>query len=76
MKSVKYAVDRIEENAIVLESLSDNKIRIINIKEVNYEVKEKDILIFKNGKYYKDENEKANRLKLLQEKLNRVKNIK
>lgn len=72
---MKYAVDRIEEDIIVLENIKNNKIVEININDIDFKVKEKDILIYKNNKYIKDNKEKEDRLRIIQEKLNKVKNI-
>ena len=38
-------------------------------------VKEKDILIYKDNYYMKDDKERRKRLKLIEEKLNKLKNI-
>ena len=73
---MKYAVDRIEGSIVVLENLEDTTIVKININDIDFKVKEKDILINTNNKYIKDDNEKENRIKIIQDKLNRVKNIK
>ena len=72
---MKYAVDKIEDDIIVLENIKTNEIKKIKINEINFNVKESDILIYKNNKYIKDDNEKESRLKTIQEKFNRVKNI-
>lgn len=70
---MKYAVDKIEGNIIVLENIKNNKIKEINLKEVNFEVKESDILVFKNNKYIKDENIKNERYNMLRERLEKLK---
>lgn len=73
---MKYAVDRIENNIVILENINNKEIREVNIKKIGFIINEGDILVFKNNRYYKDDKEKKNRISLLQEKLNRVKNIK
>jgi len=73
---MKYAVDRIEGKLVVLENIDTKEIINININKLNFKVKEKDLLIYKDNTFIKDDNLKNERLKLLQEKLNRVKNIK
>lgn len=70
---MKYAVDKIEGNIIVLENIKNNKIKEINLKEVNFEVKESDILVFKNNKYIKDESIKNERYNMLRERLEKLK---
>ena len=73
---MKYSIDKIEDNIVVLESLEDKSIKEIDKKILDFNVKEKDILIYKDNKYYKDDNLKNERIKLLQEKLNKLKNLK
>lgn len=73
---MKYSVDRIENNIVILENINNKEIREVNIKKIGFNINEGDILVFKNNRYYKDDKEKKNRISLLQEKLNRVKNIK
>ena len=73
---MKYAVDRIENNIVILENLNNKEIREVNIERIGFNINEGDILVFKNNRYYKDDKEKKNRISLLQEKLNKVKNIK
>lgn len=72
---MKYAVDRVEENIIVLENITSKEIKEINKKSINFEVNDGDILIYKDNKYYKDNKSKEERIKLIQDKLNKVKNI-
>ena len=72
---MKYAVDRVEKNIVVLQHLKTKEIKEINKKELDFKVNDSDILIYKDDKYYKDEKSKEDRLNALKEKLNRVKNI-
>ena len=73
---MKYAVDRIENNIVVLQDLNTKIIKEVNIKTIGFEVNERDILIYKDNKYYKDNKAKQERINILQEKLNRLKKIK
>ena len=70
---MKYSVDRIENNIIVLQNLDTKEIKEVKL---SFKVKEGDILIYKDNKYIKDDNLKNDRLKMLEEKLKRVQNIK
>lgn len=70
---MKYAVDRVEGNTIVLENIETKEIREIDKNKLNYEVDDGDILFYKNNKYYRDEKTKRDRLKIIQEKLDRLK---
>lgn len=72
---MKYAVDRVEGKIIVLENLDTKEIKEIDIKGLNFKVNDGDILLYKNKKYYKDDALKQERLKIIQEKLNKVKSI-
>ena len=73
---MKYSVDRIENNIVVLQDLNTKEIKEINKKNINFKVCEGDILVYSEGKYTKDNNLKEDRLKLIQEKLNKVKGLK
>ena len=72
---MKYAVDRIESDFIILQDLKTGEIKEIKKSKINFKIKDRDVLIYKNGKFYKDEKEKEKRLKSLEEKFARVKNI-
>ena len=73
---MKYAVDRLEKNIVVLENISTKEMIQINKNKLGFSVSDGDILVYKNNKYYKDDNARAERLKMIQEKLNKVKGIK
>lgn len=70
---MKYSVDKIENDIVVLEEINTGYIKEENISVFNFEIKEKDILLFDNNVYIKDENEKINRINMLREKMNRLK---
>ena len=70
---MKFAVDKIEDNVVVLENIDTKEIIAILKKDLDFEVKESDILVFIDNKYFKDDKEKENRLKIIQEKFNKVK---
>ena len=72
---MKYAVDKLEDNIVVLENLDTKEIKNVELSKFDFNIKEKDIIIYKNNKYIKDDKLKQDRLKLMQEKLNKVKNI-
>lgn len=69
---MKYSVDRIEDNIVVLENIKTKEIKEIKKNELSFDVDEKDILTYKNKIFQKDNNEKLNRLRIIQEKLNRL----
>lgn len=70
---MKYSVDRIEEEIAILENIETGEIVEINKNELEEDIKESDILIFKDNKYIKDDEEKEDRLKSLEEKFNLIK---
>lgn len=71
MDKKKYAVDRIEGNIIVLESITDgHKVQINTIDGLNIE--EGDILIYENGEYHKDMELKDQRMKSIEERMKRL----
>ena len=75
MKMEKYAVDRIEENFAVLENLNTREIKLVELLLLPV-VKEKDVIIYKDGFYQVDDKERRKRLKLIEEKLKKLKSIK
>lgn len=74
MASMKYSVDEIIDDIIKLENLETREIVYLNKDELNLNIKENDILIYKNGAYRLDDKAKEERIKFLREKLERLKN--
>lgn len=69
---MKFAVDRIEGSIAILENLETKEKKsedLINLPIV----KEKDILIFEDNLYRKDDKEREERIKKIREKLERLK---
>ena len=66
---MKFAVDRIEDDIVVLENLDDEKITYLNKKELKFEVVEGDILILSGNTYVKSGTEKEKRLLEIKRKL-------
>lgn len=73
---MKYAVDRIDNEVATLESIIDGSKINIMIKDISFDIKEGDILVFDGEKYFKDDKLKNERLKNIREKMNRLINIK
>ena len=71
---MKYSVDEIIDEIIKLEDLETRDIVYLDKKDLDFDIRENDILIFKNNKYYKDDNLKEKRIDMLKEKLERLKN--
>lgn len=66
---MKFAVDRIEDDIVVLENLDDEKITYLNKKELKFEVVEGDILILSGNTYVKSGTEKEKRLLEIKRKM-------
>ena len=73
---MKYSVDRIEEDIVILQDLDTKEIKEVSKKSISIKVSDGDILVFKNNKYQKDKKLKEDRIKLIQEKMNRLKGLK
>lgn len=70
---LKYAVDKIENDIVVLENIKTGEIISESKDNISINVKERDIIIFRDGKYFFDDIEKLKRINMLREKMNRLK---
>lgn len=70
---MKYVVDRIENNIIILENLKDKSILEIPKDKINFFVKDGDVLYYDNNKFRLDLETKKKRIELIKEKFNKVK---
>ena len=68
---MKYEVDRIEENLVVLINVSNREV-IIKKREELPSVMPGDYVFFNDGKYFVDEYERENRLKNIRAELREV----
>ena len=66
---MKYAIDKIEEEIVILENLETKE----KIKNIIGEIHEGAIVIKKNDTYITDSKEESLRRKMLREKLERLK---
>lgn len=73
---MKYAVDRIEENIVVLENISSGEIVNEDIKKLPKNIKEGNILIKENDKYTLDLDTEKKRREDFRSRLERLKNLK
>ena len=71
--NMKYAVDRIEENIVVLENLDDKTKIELKKEELPKEIKDGTILVFKDNKYELDLEEEKNKRQSILERFNRLK---
>ena len=69
---MKFAVDKIDNGVVLLENIKDNSKVEVSLDKLPLDVKETDILVYKNNKYEKDYIEKEERLRLIEEKMNKL----
>lgn len=72
MDKMKYAVDKIEDNIVVLENIITGDIITVTKDKFSYDVKESDIVIYENGEYIESKKDKEERLKTIKEKMERL----
>ena len=70
---MKYVVDRIEEDIVVLENLETKEITNIKLKELDFKVREVNILSKEDNKYILDLNTEKQRKEKLRNKFNKLK---
>ena len=73
---MKYSVDRIEDNIVVLENVSNGEIIEKNKIELPEDIHEGSILNFVDDKIVVDVEEEVDRRESLRERLERLKNLK
>lgn len=73
---MKYAVDRIENDIVVLENITSGDIINENIKKLPKDIKEGTILIKKDNEYSLDLNTEKERRDDFRSRLERLKNLK
>ena len=69
---MKYAIDRIEDNIVVIENLETREIKELDKENLPKDIKEGSILILENDEYKLDLNEEELRRKRIQERFNRL----
>ena len=69
---MKYAIDRIEENIVVLEDINTKEKKEVQKDLLPPNIKDGTILIFENNEYKLDLNEEELRRKQIQERFNRL----
>lgn len=72
---MKYAIDQIIDNIAILENIETKEKLEVDTNLLPKNIKEKNILVEKNGKYFKDKKEEAAILKRIEEKLKRLQNL-
>lgn len=72
---MKYSVDRIEGDIVVLENLETRKIINEEISLFDFEVRDGNIVSFRDGKYYLEQKEEEEKRRCLRERLNKLKKV-
>ncbi len=72
---MKYAVDKIEDDLVICEELTTGEKINLKKNEIKGKVHEGAIIIKYDSSYEVNNQEEENRRNLLQEKLNRLKNL-
>lgn len=70
---MKYSVDRIEGDIVVLDNVETTEIIQVNKNDLGFEVREGNILILVNGKFTLDMAEEVRRRNALRERMDRLK---
>lgn len=73
--NMKYSVDRIEGDIVVLENLETRKIINEEISLFDFEVRDGNIVSFRDGKYYLEQKEEEEKRRCLRERLNKLKKV-
>lgn len=69
---MKFAVDRIEDDIAVLENIETGEKREVDVCNLPI-IKERDILVFEDNLYKKDDKEREARMLKIREKLDKLK---
>lgn len=71
---MKFAVDRIEDNIVVLENIETNELMSVDITLLPSSIHEGSILTFINNTYIEDNDEEEKRRKMIEERFMRLRN--
>ena len=72
MDHIKYSVDEIEGDDVILQNIETLERRVVNKSQIDFDINGTDIIIYDGIKYYKDEIETENRINYLMEKMNKL----
>ena len=70
---MEFAVDRIEEDKVVLENIKTKEKRIVEKESIPKNISDGSIIIYENNTYKLDKKEEQKRKKYIEEKLNQLK---
>ena len=66
---MKYAVDKVEDDIVLLENIINGEKITVKKEDFSFPVKETDIVIKKDDAYLKDDKEKEDRIKIIKAKM-------
>lgn len=72
---MNYAVDRIDENIATIENINNKEKKEVPLELLPKNVKEGSVITLENDTYILNSNEEETRRKIIEEKLNRLKNL-
>lgn len=72
---MNYAIDRIDENIATIENIINKEKKEVPLELLPENVKEGSIITLEGGTYILNSNEEETRRKIIEEKLNRLKNL-
>lgn len=72
---MNYAVDRIDENIATIENIINKEKKEVSLELLPKNVKEGSMITLEGGTYILNSNEEEARRKIIEEKLNRLKNL-
>lgn len=72
---MNYAVDRIDENIATIENIINKEKKEVPLELLPKNAKEGSIITLEGGIYILNSNEEETRRKIIEEKLNRLKNL-
>ena len=72
---MNYAIDRIDENIATIENIINKEKKEVPLELLPKNVKEGSIITLEGGTYILNSKEEETRRKIIEEKLNRLKNL-
>lgn len=69
---MKYVVDKVEENVAVLENLATGEILEVDLSLLPNEIRESNVLVCNNNRYFIDSFEESSRRDMLKNKFDKL----
>lgn len=71
---MKWAIDRIIDNIVIIENIETGELKEVNIKILPFSIQEGTILIYKNNKYELNKTFEDKRRQMIEERFKRLRN--